>query len=108
VVELFETSFGNEQTNVAAALNNLAMLLGANNRLEEAEPLMPRNVAILIASLQQGVPHPNLEDGVNNYVGLLQQLGYSETEIQAKLESLQPATNQPPAPVGLQSRLTPG
>ena len=97
VVELFETSFGNEQTNVAAALNNLAMLLGANNRLEEAEPLMRRNVAILVAILQQGVPHPNLEDGVNNYIGLLQQLGYSEAEIQAKLESLQPETNHSPA-----------
>jgi tetratricopeptide (TPR) repeat protein len=108
VVELFETSFGNEQTNVAAALNNLAMLLGAHNRLEEAEPLMRRNVAILIASLQQGVPHPNLEDGVNNYVGLLQQLGYSEAEIQAKLESLQPETNHTPAQVAQQSRLTPG
>ena len=92
-----EASYGNDHTNVATALNNLAQLLQATNRMAEAEPLMRRSVAILMAFLRQGYQHPNLEAGVNNYGDLLHQMGHSEAEIQAKLQSLLPETNVPPA-----------
>jgi hypothetical protein len=62
----------------------------ATNRLEEAEPLMRRMAEILIAFSQQGFQHPNLETGLGNYFSLLQALGLSKSEIQAKLQSLQP------------------
>jgi hypothetical protein len=52
---------------------------------------MRRGVEILRAFSQQGFQHPNLEAGLQNYFSLLQALGLSESEIQAKLQSLVPA-----------------
>ena len=86
-----EASYGPDHPNVARDLNNLAQLLQATNRLTEAEPLMRRNVEILIAFSQQGFQHPNLETGLSNYKSLLQALDLPESEIEAKLQSLQPA-----------------
>jgi tetratricopeptide (TPR) repeat protein len=85
-----EASYGSDHPDVARDLNNLALLLQATNRLAEAEPLMRRVVEIFIAFGQQGFQHPNLEDGLGNYFSLLQALGLSESEIQAKLQSLLP------------------
>jgi hypothetical protein len=51
---------------------------------------MRRNAEILIAFSQQGFQHPNLETGLSNYKSLLQALDLSESEIQAKLQTLQP------------------
>ena len=87
---LNEASYGNDHPEVATALTNLAQLLKASNRLAEAEPLMRRMTEILIAFSQQGFQHPNLEVGLANYLSLLQVLGLTESEIQAKLQSLQP------------------
>jgi hypothetical protein len=78
------------QPKVAIRLNNLASLLQTTKRLAEAEPLMRRMAEILIAFSQQGFQHPNLEVGLANYLSLLQVLGLTESEIQAKLQSLQP------------------
>jgi tetratricopeptide (TPR) repeat protein len=86
-----EASYGSDHPKVAIRLNNLAQLLKATNRLAEAEPLMRRQVEIFIAFGQQGFQHPNLEAGLGNYFSLLQALGLSESEIQAKLQSLLPA-----------------
>jgi hypothetical protein len=77
---------------VATALNNLAQLLQATNRLAEAEPMMARNVEILIALLKQGYQHPNLKTGLSNYIALLQAMGLPDPEIQAKLQALQHPT----------------
>jgi tetratricopeptide (TPR) repeat protein len=85
-----EASYGPDHPNVARDLNNLAQLLQATNRLTEAEPLMRRNVEILITFSQQGFQHPNLETGLSNYKSLLQALALPESEIEAKLQSLQP------------------
>ena len=85
-----EASYGKDQPNVATSLNNLAQLLQATNQLAEAEPLMRRMAETLIAFSQQGFHHPNLEAGLGNYFSLLQALDLSESEIQAKLQSLQP------------------
>jgi tetratricopeptide (TPR) repeat protein len=85
-----EASYGNDNPKVARDLNNLAGLLQATNRLAEAEPLMRRMAEILIAFSQQGFQHPNLETGLGSYFSLLKALGLPESEIQAKLQSLQP------------------
>jgi len=87
-----EASYGKDHPDVAIGLNNLAGLLQATNRLAEAEPLMRRMVEIFIAFQWQGYQHPNLEAGVDNYITLLQEMGLSEPEIQAKLQALQPPT----------------
>jgi tetratricopeptide (TPR) repeat protein len=87
-----EASYGKDHPDVARDLNNLALLLQATNRLAEAEPLMRRMVEIFIAFQRQGYQHPNLEAGVGNYITLLQSMGLSEPEIQAKLQALQPPT----------------
>jgi hypothetical protein len=73
---------------VATDLNNLAQLLQATNRLAEAEPMYRRGLKILIAFMQQGYQHPNLEAGISNYLGCLQAQGLSEEAIQAKIASL--------------------
>ncbi len=91
-LEINEASYGNDHPKVATSLNNLAQLLKATNRLAEAEPLMRRMVEIFIAFQRQGYQHPSLEAGVGNYITLLQAMGLSEPEIQAKLQALQPPT----------------
>jgi hypothetical protein len=75
---------------VAIYLNNLAQLLMDTNRLAEAEPLMARGFAVFWKSL--GLDHPNTQSVGGNYIALLQALGLSEIEIQAKLQALQPPT----------------
>ena len=75
---------------MAIRLNNLAQLLKATNRLAEAEPLMARGFAVFWKSL--GFDHPNTQSMRGNYIALLQAMGLSEPEIQAKLQALQPPT----------------
>ena len=53
-----EASFGASHPNVAIQINNLAGLLHATNRLDEAEPLLRRALAIDEASY--GTSHPNV------------------------------------------------
>ncbi|MFN9630339.1 MAG: tetratricopeptide repeat protein, partial [Cyanobacteriota bacterium] len=83
-----EERLGPEHPGTATALNNLAQLLQATNRLAEAEPLMRRMVEIFIAFSKQGYQHPNLEAGLSNYITLLQAMGLPESKIQAKINGL--------------------
>ena len=55
---------------VATALNNLAQLLQATNRLDEAEPLMRR--ALAIDEHSYGAEHPDVARDLNNLGQLLQ------------------------------------
>ena len=55
---------GPEHPDVAIDLNNLAQLLQATNRLEEAEPLMRR--ALAIDEKSYGPEHPNVAIDLNN------------------------------------------
>ncbi|MGH8521729.1 MAG: tetratricopeptide repeat protein, partial [Gammaproteobacteria bacterium] len=55
---------------VATDLNNLAQLLQDTHRLEEAEPLMRRALAILEKIL--GAEHPSVATALNNLATLLQ------------------------------------
>jgi hypothetical protein len=85
-----EASYGKDHPNVAIQLNNLASLLQATNRLAEAEPLMGRAFVIFWKSL--GLDRPNTQTLRGIYITLLQAMGLSDPEIQAKLQALQPPT----------------
>jgi tetratricopeptide (TPR) repeat protein len=65
-----EERLGPEHPGTATALNNLAMLLQATNRLSEAEPLMRRALAMDEASY--GPEHANVATSLNNLAQLLQ------------------------------------
>jgi tetratricopeptide (TPR) repeat protein len=66
-----EARFGKDDPNVAAALNNLAVLLQGTNRLAEAEPLLLRTLAIYEANL--GKDHPSVATALNDLADLLQE-----------------------------------
>ncbi len=89
VVTILEKSLGREHPSVATALNNLARLLQATNRLAEAEPLSRRHLQILLRfTADTGHPHPNLDAAIQNYAGLLAQMGQGREDIQARLDAL--------------------
>jgi len=64
-----ERSYGPDHPDVASALNNLAGLLYATNRLAEAEPLYRR--ALAISERSYGPDHPTVAIRLNNLAELL-------------------------------------
>ncbi len=81
-----KANFGPDHPDVARDLNNLAQLLKATNRLAEAERLMRRALVTLIRSL--GWEHPWTQGVGSNYVFLLLEMGKTDDDIRAALESL--------------------
>jgi tetratricopeptide (TPR) repeat protein len=77
-LKIDEDSFGQEHTNVARDLNNLALLLQATNRLAEAKPLMRRAVEICEASL--GPDHPHTQIARGNLEDLLAKMNPEEPQ----------------------------
>jgi tetratricopeptide (TPR) repeat protein len=69
-LELCDQRHGPDHPATSPALNNLAALLQATNRLAEAEPLMARVVEIFENSY--GNDHPNVATALNNLAQLLQ------------------------------------
>ena len=64
---------GSEHPDYAIALNNLAQLLKANNRLAEAEPLMRRTISIFEkVESDTNHLHPNYAASLNNLALLLE------------------------------------
>ncbi len=70
MAQILEASLSPDHPNVAIALNNLAGLLYADGRTDEAEPLFRRALAIWEHCL--GPDHPNVASALNNLAGLLQ------------------------------------
>ena len=82
-----EASHGDAHPDVAAALNNLAQLLRATNRLGEAEPPMRRALAIFCALEHQiGRTHPSCVTVQTNYEILLGAMGKTAAEIAAEVQ----------------------
>jgi hypothetical protein len=74
---------------VATALNNLAGLLRATNRLAETEPLYRGAVRILIGFQRRtGHEHPKFRVTLVNYVDLLEALGKTPEQIEQQLHEL--------------------
>jgi tetratricopeptide (TPR) repeat protein len=69
-LELCDQRFGPDHPATTPALNNLAALLQATNRLAEAEPMYRRALAIDEASY--GLDHPKMAIRLNNLAALLQ------------------------------------
>jgi tetratricopeptide (TPR) repeat protein len=91
VILIFEKSLGADHPNVAICLNNLARSLLAMNRVAEAEPLMRRQLEIFLKFTRvTGHPNPHLKAAVNNYMGLLAQMGHNREQILAKLRKIAP------------------
>ena len=85
-LQIDEHSFGSDHPKVAIRLNNLARLLQATNRLEEAEPLMRRVVQIFaMFSGLTGHRHPHMDAAMSNYIGLLMAMGQSQDAAMASL-----------------------
>jgi len=68
-LKIDEASFGPDHPKVAIRLNNLAQLLKATNRLDQAEPLMRR--ALKIDESSFGPDHPDVAIDLSNLAGLL-------------------------------------
>jgi hypothetical protein len=84
-----EQSYGPDHPDVAAHLNNLALLQRATNRLDEAEPLARRGLRILIEFRHRtGHEHPNFDAGLANYRDLLEALGKTPYQIERQLHEL--------------------
>jgi CHAT domain-containing protein/Tfp pilus assembly protein PilF len=74
-----EKAFGPDHRDVAAALNNLAMLYGSQGRDAEAEPLYRRSIAIL--EKLRGLDTPEIAPQLNNLAALYQrQERYADAE----------------------------
>ena len=91
VVEILENPGGQPLPNYDGALNNLAQLYKATNRLKEAEPLMERYLVIFLQFTRRtGHRHPNLDAAIKNYTVLLMEMGHSRDEVEGRLKSLAP------------------
>jgi hypothetical protein len=85
----FDPAIAGRHPEVAGCLNNLALLLRATNRHAEAEPLMRKNVVILLKFTRlTGHLHPHLRAGFNNYYSLLTELSLSQEEIRKRIAEL--------------------
>ncbi|MFN6303662.1 MAG: tetratricopeptide repeat protein [Planctomycetota bacterium] len=83
-----EQSYGPDHPDVARDLNNLAALLQDTNRLSEAEPLSWRHVVIFVSfGKATGHEHPHMQAALQNYIGILTQMGMSEQEAISKIQA---------------------
>jgi len=74
---------------VSIDLNNLAQLLQATNRLEEAEPLSRRSVEILLRfGAATGHEHPHLRATIANHESLLTEGGLPSEQVAARMEEI--------------------
>jgi tetratricopeptide (TPR) repeat protein len=97
VLAITEASYGPDHPSMAIRLNNLAALLWATNRFSEAEPMVRRCLVILARfTLMTGHQHPHFEAVRSNYVLALLELGRTEAEIDATLNSIGEEARQPP------------
>jgi tetratricopeptide (TPR) repeat protein len=84
-----QQSYGPDHPYVANDLGNLGRLLEDTNRLREAEPLMRRALEILLQFRRDtGHEHPHLNYALRNYASLLQEMGYFQKQVLARLRDL--------------------
>ena len=84
-----EHGYGPDHPTVAVRLNNLALLLEATNRLNEAEPLSRRAVRILMEfQSKTGHEHPDFRVVMANYRVFLEAVGKTSEHIEQQLREL--------------------
>ena len=80
-LEIDMAAFGEQHPTVANRLNNLATLLQATHRSEEAEPLMRRSLEIVDTFRRQtGHEHPHFQRVNENYQALQRAMGSNEPD----------------------------
>ncbi len=79
-------TFGADDSIIATRLNNLAQVLHAMHRLDDAEPLTRRALTICLTSL--GPDHSDSQLVAYNYISLLHSLGHTDAEITESLRTL--------------------
>ena len=90
-LKIDEAALGEDHPDVARDLNNLALLYKATNRLKEAESMMEREMIIYQEfNRRTGHRHPHLDIVINNYSGLLMEMGHSRDEVNERLKGLAP------------------
>ncbi|MFO0697725.1 MAG: tetratricopeptide repeat protein, partial [Nitrospira sp.] len=81
-----EQVLGPDHPAVAQSLNNLAELYRTQSVYAQAKPLYQQSLAVYLVSL--GIEHPTSRTVLQNYEGLLQEMGKTEAEIIEALQSL--------------------
>ncbi len=93
-----EKALGPEHPQVAAGLNNLALLYKTQGKYTEAEPLYRRALAIVEKAL--GPEHPNAAQVLGNYAELLRKTNRdaeaAKLEARAKAIRAKNAAQNPP------------
>ena len=80
-LEIEMAAFGEQHPNVARALYNLAIMLQATHRIEEAEPLMRRSLEILDTFRRQtGHEHSHFQNANESYQALKRAMGSDEPD----------------------------
>lgn len=80
---------GQDHPDLAVALNNLAQLLQATNRLGEAEPLMMRAAIIELKSTAAQKHHTsNLRPILDNYEAMLEATGKTSVEARGVIDAM--------------------
>jgi hypothetical protein len=84
-----ERSYGPEHPEVARDLNNLVTLYFETNPLAEAELLMRRMVEIFLKFTgDTDHQHPHFQAAIKNYTKLLSEIGHSQPEVQAQINTI--------------------
>jgi hypothetical protein len=93
-----ERSYGPDHPTVATTLNNFALVLKDTHRLHMAEPLFRRALLIIIrCGLATGYGHPSFALSQSNYGCALRDLGRTQAEIDAALNSIAEEAREPPS-----------
>jgi hypothetical protein len=89
--DLFVSDFRRDNTEGHVIRNSLAGLLGATNRLDEAEQLLRQSLEMFFEFTRAiGHPHSSLQGALKNYAELLQIMDRSEEQVFATLHELTP------------------
>jgi ABC-type transporter Mla subunit MlaD len=89
--DLFISYSRRDNTEGHVIRNSLAGLLGATNRLDEAEQLLRQSVEMFFKFTRAiGHPHSSLQGALKNYAELLQIMDRSEEQVFATLHELTP------------------
>jgi tetratricopeptide (TPR) repeat protein len=88
-LEIDEKSYGKDHPDVARDINNLAQLLRSTNRLAGAEPLSRWSLEILLRfTARTRYEHPHLQTALENYTGLLAEMGWAQERIDGQIKEL--------------------
>jgi nephrocystin-3 len=88
-LKIDEKSYGMNHPIVANHLNSLAEILRFTKRLKEAEQLQRKALEIFIDFSQSTThQHPNFQSSIDNYKGILKEMGWNKVQVRDQLRKL--------------------